>query len=133
MTEELPAEKIGAFHWVKLMLTSATTIKWLVVLILGAGTVTNSAVQEQVMSVFETSEEVPPIPAGETTVPEAPGINPLVTQSLNAMDRKLGTHDAEILSLKEDLFELEQRRTAESDRDDDQLGTRIQTLEGFHD
>ncbi len=134
--EELPADKIGAFHWVKLMLTSATTLKWLIVLILGTGTVTNSAVQETVMNALPgdwgEEEESLPIPDGETTLP-APGINPEVRQSLNALNRAVNTQAGEIQSLKEDLFELEQRRKADSDRDDSTLEKRIVGLEEFHD
>ena len=124
-----PARMSRFFHWCKLGFSSIGPIKWLVLLVLGAGTATNEAIQNTVMDAL-TSEPLP-IPAGETVVPNT--ISPELRQSLNSMDRKLGTHDAEILSLKQDIFELEQRRTAESDRDDDQLGTRIQTLEGFHD
>lgn len=133
--EALPTEKIGAFHWVKLGLTSATTIKWIVLLVLGAGTLTNEAVQNTAADLVgwaETEEEDSTIPEGETVVPAA-GMNPEVRISLISHKSALDKYGAEITALRAEILQLEERREAGSERGDATLEGRIIRLEGYHD
>ena len=132
--ETPPANQIGAFHWVKLGLTSATTIKWIVVLVLGAGTLTNETVQNAASELVNWSpvEEPLPIPEGETVVPDVVGINPQVRQSLRSMNSAVNAHKGELAALREDLRKLEERREAGSELGDATLEQRIVDLEEYH-
>jgi hypothetical protein len=139
MEEEVlaPTQMSRFYHWVKMGLTSAGTIKWIVFLLAGTGAATNATVQEMLVdnlpSWGDATEVVVPIPTGQTVVPQPAGINPQVILSLQSLQAAVDQHTAALLAVKEDLIELEERREAESDRDDDVLENRIVGLEGFHD
>jgi hypothetical protein len=114
-----------AFHWVKLLITSAPLLKGLAVILItfmGLGTATNPMIQEQLAAVFE-SEPPLPIPVGQ--VPPAPTVSPddsafkaQVRQSLTAINAAVNQQSAQIEALKAELSEVEERRENESNRMD---------------
>ena len=115
-----------AFHWVKLLITSAPLLKGLAVILItfmGFGTATNPMIQEQLASVFESEPVTLPIPVGQ--VPPAPTVSPddsafkaQVRQSLTAINAAVNQQSAQIEALKAELSEVEERRENESNRMD---------------
>lgn len=134
--EELPADKIGFFHYLKLFFTNAPVIKGVIVVamsILGLGTVTNPVIQEQVASVFQ-SEPEEPLPTTDTVVPAAPGPNydsfhAQVRQSLESMKRSIDAQGAKLNLVVEELDAVESRREVESDAKDRKLNERLMAVE----
>jgi hypothetical protein len=139
--EETP-EKIGFIHWMRLLLTNAATIKWLIIggmSILGVGTVTNPMVQEKAVTIFETvtgtaEPEILPVPEGE--VPPTPvavrddsAFHAQVRQSLAAMKQAIDNNKAGIIIIGLDIDELEDRREIESDANDLKLDGRLKAVE----
>ncbi len=114
MSETLPAEKIGAFHWVKLALTSVTTIKWLIVLLIG-GAATNSDVQGLAKDILPSwgQTETLPIPDGQLTTPTidatADSFRAQVRQSLAAMNKAINTNTAKNAALEKRVDSTDNR------------------------
>ena len=117
-----------AFHWVKLLITSAPLLKGLAVILItfmGLGTATNPMIQERLASVFESQPIEPPLPIPVGQVPPAPTVSPdnsafkaQVRQSLTAINAAVNQQSAQIEALKAELSEVEERRENESNRMD---------------
>jgi len=138
--EELPVDKIGTFHWFKLFLTSAATIKWLIIgsmSLLGLGTVTNPAVQEKVMNLIDpvVKEEPLPIPAGYVPLaptaagPDHSAFHAQVRQSLASIKIAIDSHTAQLTQLRATVVEVEIQLAKESAYQDLQLDDRITVIE----
>ena len=121
----------------KLALTSATTIKWLVMLVLGAGAVTNATVQDTLQEMLPSwgQDESLPIPEGEVVAPSTSvnqaddAFRAQLTQSLHSMKRLLDKHSGEIKVLALEIDEMEERVEAESDAGDLKLDERLTHVE----
>lgn len=124
MGDSLPSEQIGTFHWIKLALTSATTIKWLVLLVLGAGTVTNQSVQNAAVGLLPAwgSEESLPIPDGQVSAPTADAVGDAfraqVKQSIRSLNAAVNANTSSINSVRNYSGALH-----------DQVGIRVDALE----
>ena len=138
--EELPVENIGTFHWLKLFLTSAATIKWIIIgsmSVLGLGTVTNPVVQEKVMSLLDPVVEEKPLPIPAGYVPRAPvatgpdfsAFHAQVKQSLAAMKIAIDSHTAQLTQLRAALVVTETQLAKERAYQDLQLDGRITAIE----
>lgn len=130
--EELPADKIGFFHYLKLFFTNAPVVKGVIVVtmsILGLGTVTNPMIQEQVASVFK-SEPEEPLPTTDTVVPTESknydSFHAQVRQSLESMKRSIDAQGAKLNLVVEELDAVEARREVESQADDKKLDEKVQ-------
>lgn len=128
--EELPADKIGFFHYLKLFFTNAPVIKGVIVVvmsILGLGTVTNPMIQEQVASVFSSE---PDLPTTDTVVPTESknydSFHAQVRQSLESMKRSIDAQGAKLNLIVEELDAVEARREVESQADDKKLDEKVQ-------
>ena len=119
----------SAFDWVKLFLTNWTAAKGIVValtMLLGAGTVTNPAVQER-LGFADT-----PIPKGQTPTPEKDSPADVwrgqVDQSLKALVKAVDDNTAEQKALRLELDEMRQQLEAQRERGDDALRRDIDEL-----
>lgn len=132
--EELPADKIGFFHYLKLFFTNAPVIKGVIVVgmsILGLGTVTNPIIQKQVASVFQDEPVEEILPTTDTVVPTVAGPNydsfhAQVRQSLESMKRSIDAQGAKLNLVVEELDAVEARREVESQADDKKLDEKVQ-------